>query len=197
MTSNVVGTTTGVNAPGRIVDVLAVPYGELSMLTGHPAGERVQFGAFAAACQHPEKVLLFRGHDHAHPLGRAIALWEEPDGLHGTFMVRPTLAGDELLADVLDGYVLAASIGFRATTVGRGREGELIVLEADLREVSLLSIGAYDGAKVLAVRRPTDRPGTWPSQPPTRAARRPLTGRGYLGEISGYTQGWPPARGQQ
>ncbi len=73
---------TTVDTPGRIVDLLAVPYNEMSFMTPNPAGERVVLGAFAAACRDPKKVLLFRGHDHQHPIGRAIALWEADDGLH-------------------------------------------------------------------------------------------------------------------
>ena len=96
-------------------------------------------------------------------------LWEEADGLHGTFIVRESALGDEALADIMDGYLPACSVGFKPTTVGRGQQGETIVMAGDLREVSLLPIGAYDSAKVLALRRPTDRPGVWMPRPVSAA----------------------------
>lgn len=194
-TSNAVGTTTGINAPGRCIDLLAVPYDEMSYLTQNPAGERVAYGAFADACREPSKVYLFRGHDHAHPIGRAVALWEERDGLHGTFIVRESALGDEALADVLDGYANACSVGFRPMTSGRGQQGETVVMAADLKEVSLLTLGAYDSARVLAVRRPTDQPGVsmsrlvrmeMESPSPSSAAAR----------TSSPLRSAPPARGK-
>ena len=190
MSVTAIGATTNVNAPGRIVDLLCVPYGEMSHLTGNPAGERVQYGAFAEACRHPDKVFLMVGHDHLHPVGRAFALWEEADGLHGTFRIRESALGDEVLADLHDGYLPACSVGFRPTTVGRGPKGETVVMAGDLREVSLLPIGAYDSARVLALRNATDRPGTWSPRLLSRmsttddVATSPwLTGRGRLGTI--------------
>ena len=195
MTSNAIGTTTNVNAPGRVIDLLAVPYGELSMLTQNPNGERVAFGAFADACREPSKVFLFRGHDHNFPIGRAVALWEETDGLHGTFIVRESALGDEVLADVLDGYLPACSVGFKPTTVGRGQQGETVVMAGDLREVSLLPIGAYDSAKVLALRRPTDQPGHW--MPRTSAAPTELSSTTWSAARTSSTPRWlAPVRGK-
>ena len=70
-----------------------------------------------------------------NPIGRAVALWEETDGLHGTFIVRESAHGDEALADIMDGYLPACSVGFKPTTVGRGQQGETVVMAGDLREV--------------------------------------------------------------
>ena len=115
------------------------------------------------------------------PVQRAITLWEEADGLHGCFSIRESALGDEVLADLHDGYLPACSIGFRPTSIGRGPSGESVVLAGDLREVSLLPIGAYDSARVLALRRATDRPGVWmprpPTAPPSAAARTSSTPR--------------------
>ena len=124
------------------------------------------------------------------PIGRAVALWEETDGLHGTFIVRESALGDEVLADVLDGYLPACSVGFKPTTVGRGQQGETVVMAGDLREVSLLPIGAYDSAKVLALRRPTDQPGLWMPRTSAALSRR----RRQLGQLLVRRRrlaGWP------
>jgi HK97 family phage prohead protease len=60
--------------------------------------------------------------------------------------------GDETLNDVREGYLPAMSVGFRPVQTRRGTGGVTEVVEAQLVEVSLLPIGAYDGARVLALR---------------------------------------------
>lgn len=153
---------TAVDAPGRTVDLVCVPYDELSYFTQNPNGERVLPGAFAGA--DPSGVFLFRAHDHANPIGRAVALWEEPDGLHGTFQIRENHDGDLALADIVDGYLPACSIGFRPVEARPGAQGETVIIRGQLKEVSLLPMGAYDGARVLALRNahnaPQQRQGT-------------------------------------
>jgi hypothetical protein len=79
----------GADVDGRTVDGCVVPYDEISYLTPNPDGERVLRGAFTkSATQRGSKIFLFRGHDHAHPVGRAVTFTDEPDGLHGTFRIR-------------------------------------------------------------------------------------------------------------
>jgi phage head maturation protease len=46
----------------------------------------------------------------------------------------------------------AFSVGFLPKRETRGADGAREVIEAQLHEVSLVPIGAYDGARVLAVR---------------------------------------------
>lgn len=150
-TSQTIGPTTGIDGAGRIVEGICVPYDEISYLTPNPHGERVLKGAFAAAGQ-TGPVFLFRGHDHQHPLGKAVSFTDEPYGLVGRFVVRESPAGDEVLEDVRDGYLPAMSVGFKPMQVRRGAQGETEVVEGMLKEVSLLPVGAYDGAKVLALR---------------------------------------------
>lgn len=143
----------GVDSDQRTIDGVCVPYDEISYLTPNPAGERVLRGAFAKSIsQQASKVFLFRGHDHAHPVGRAVAFADQPDGLHGSFRVRSSQLGDEVLDDLREGYLPAMSIGFKPVQTRRGRNGETEVVEGMLKEVSLLPIGAYDGARVLALR---------------------------------------------
>jgi HK97 family phage prohead protease len=142
-----------VNPDGRTLEGVVVPYDETSYLTPNPAGERVLRGAFAkSAKQRGGRVFLFRGHDHAHPVGRAVSFTDEPDGLHGTFTVRSSVLGDETLSDVREGYLPGMSVGFRPLQTRQGAAGETEVVEAQLMEVSLVAIGAYDGARVLALR---------------------------------------------
>jgi Escherichia/Staphylococcus phage prohead protease len=137
----------------RTVTGVVVPYDEVSYLTPNPDGERVMRGAFAkSARQRGDKIFLFREHDHAHPVGRALGFEDTDGGLTGTFQIRASVLGDETLSDVREGYLPAMSVGFKALQARRGADNATEIVEARLMEVSLVAIGAYDGARVLAVR---------------------------------------------
>lgn len=143
----------GVDGDGRTIDGVCVPYDEISYLTPNPSGERVMRGAFAKSlAQQAGRIFLFRGHDHSHPVGKAVSFEDRPDGLYGSFRVRSSVLGDEVLSDVAEGYLPAMSIGFKPVQARRGGNGETEIVEAQLKEVSLLPIGAYEGARVLAMR---------------------------------------------
>jgi HK97 family phage prohead protease len=68
------------------------------------------------------------------------------------FHARQSRIGDETLEEIRDGYLPGMSVGFRNVQVRRGEDGVREVVEAALIEVSLVTIPAYDGARVLAVR---------------------------------------------
>lgn len=138
---------------GRTLDVLAVPYDAPTRVGGYV--ETFIRGAFPGALERPQDVKLLAGHDHhGLPLGRATAMEDTAAGLRATFVVSQTRAGDEALTLVRDGALSAVSVGFvpdrdrwnpARTAVTRAR--------AHLLEVSLVAVGAYPAAKVLAVRR--------------------------------------------
>jgi HK97 family phage prohead protease len=145
----------GQDLEARTLHGCCVPYDEISYLTPNPNGERVRRGAFAKSIRQQDgKIFLFRAHDHSRPIGKALGFTEEADGLHGTFHIRENLLGDEVMADLREGYLPAMSIGFRAIQTRRGPNGETEVVEGMLKEVSILPLGAYDGARVLALRNP-------------------------------------------
>jgi phage head maturation protease len=82
----------GVDGDGRTIEGVCVPYDEISYLTPNPNGERVMRGAFSKSiAQQADRVFLFRGHDHSHPIGRAVAFDDQLDGLHGVFRVRSAM----------------------------------------------------------------------------------------------------------
>jgi HK97 family phage prohead protease len=72
--------------------------------------------------------------------------------LHGSFSIRRSTLGDEVISDLREGYLPAMSVGFKPVQVRRGKDGETEVVEGQLKEVSLLPIGAYEGARVLQLR---------------------------------------------
>lgn len=147
-----------VNEEARTVIGRCAPYDTVSYLTPKgPNGERVLRGAFSKSIQERAgKIFLYREHDRAHAIGRSTEWQEEPDGLLGSFHVRSAPLGDEVLAELRDGYLPGMSCGFRPIKTRRGRDGVTEVVEAALMEVSLVSIPAYDGAEVLALRHKAD-----------------------------------------
>jgi hypothetical protein len=144
----------GVDEDARTVVGRVAPYDETTYLVPDPSGERIARGAFGKSIREREtKIPLFVGHDHK---GAAIGLsvqWSDDDaGLVGSFRIKPGPAGDETLADVRGGFLPAMSVGFKPVEVRRGRDGAAVVTQAKLLEVSLVGVGAYDGAQVLATR---------------------------------------------
>lgn len=152
-----------VDIDARTIVGVCAPYDEISYLTPDPSGERIIRGAFAKSLrQRADKIFLFRGHDHGRAVARSSAFEDDDGGLVGTFHARASLIGDEALEEVRDGYLPGMSVGFRNVQVRRGQDGVREVVEAALLEVSLVTIPAYDGARVLAVR---DAYGDGPSYP--------------------------------
>jgi Escherichia/Staphylococcus phage prohead protease len=140
----------------RIVEGIVVPYGETSMLTEDPRGERFRSGSLTRTVKDRcDRVKLFRLHDHSVAVGKALA-WRPAHeaGLWAQFRIAATPAGDETLGEVREGMLDAFSIGFLPKRETRGADGAREIIEAQLHEVSLCPIGAYDGARVLAYRQP-------------------------------------------
>ena len=151
----------------RIVGGIAVPYNETSYLTPDPKGERFMPGSLTRTVKaRGDRLKLFRGgteHQHQVAIARPIELDpRHPDGLYTKWRIGRTPAGDAALNEVSEGLLDAFSVGFRAVRQRRGDDGAREILEAELVEVQLLPLGAYDGARVLEVRSPAavgPRPG--------------------------------------
>jgi HK97 family phage prohead protease len=141
----------------EIVGVVA-PYDETTYLVPIPGGERMRRGCFKKSiADRGDRVPLTTGHNHGGPiLGHSVAWRENPDGLVGTFKINPGPKGDELLTEARDGYWPAMSVGFEALDWVRGADGAQEVTAARLHEVSLVGVGAYAGAGVLAGRAGDD-----------------------------------------
>ena len=140
---------------GRTVHGVAVPYGQVAEVNdgGRPYRERFEFGAFGRSiAERGHKVRLLTQHDHRKlPVGRALELREERDGLYASFEVARTSDGDDLLELVRSGLVDSFSVGF--SPVRDRRDGDIVTrVEASLREVSAVSEPAYPGAAIAGVR---------------------------------------------
>jgi HK97 family phage prohead protease len=141
------------------------PYYETSNLAGVPGGERLLPGCFSASLNTRTRAIpLIVGHRHGEAAVGLATKWEDsPAGLVGTFQVRDDPTGDETLTHAAGGYLSAMSVGFEPTRVRRGVDGVTEVVAATLHEVSLVAVGAYSGARVMAVR--SAQPPQVPAQP--------------------------------
>ena len=140
---------------GRTLDVLAVPYDRATRVGG--IVETFTRGSFPDAVADPSKVKLLAGHDHQGlPLGRAVTVVDDPAGLRASFHVSATQAGDDALTLVRDGALTAVSIGFIPEPSGdrwNTSRTQVVRTRARLVEVSLVAVGAYPDAQVLALRQ--------------------------------------------
>ena len=142
---------------GRIVEGIVVPWNETTHMTSDPGGERFLPGSMTrTVAERGDRVKLFRAHAHDRAIGRPMA-WDAKHalGLWARFRIARTPAGAEVMDEVREGMLDAFSIGFRALRTRRNPDdGVREVVEAALHETSLAPIGAYDGARVLALRTP-------------------------------------------
>lgn len=163
----------------RIVEGVVVPWNETSFLTPDPRGERFRPGSLTRTIkERGERVKLYRNHDHGTAIGKALA-WKSTHegGLWGQFRIAATPAGDDVLLELREGMLDAFSVGFRPVREARGGDGAREIVEAHLHEVSLCPIGAYDGARVLAMRSPSSSTSTLPPMPEVNLAPLVLPSR--------------------
>jgi len=137
----------------RLVDLRIVPWGVIGQTRDGP--ERFRRGAFRGT--NPSDVTLEAiGAHGSEPgvqlAGRGVELSDREDGMHGTFRVSRTRAGDELLELARDGVYRAASVVFEPVKSRSGADGVTERELARMVRVGIVERGAYPGAQVLAVR---------------------------------------------
>ncbi len=139
----------------RIVEGIVVPWGETSYLTPDPKGERFRPGSLTRTItERGDRVKLYRNHDHNTAVGKSIQWKNTKAGMWAQFRIANTPPGDAVLAEIQEGMLDAFSVGFVPKREARGEDGAREVIEAQLHEVSITPMGAYEGARVLAVRNP-------------------------------------------
>ncbi len=141
---------------GRRVFGVCVPYQRVADIVefdGSQFREMFIKGSFARSiAMRGHKIKLMASHDQRRfPIGKATALEERDDGLHGEFAIPNTREGDDVLTLVRDGVLDSFSIGFSAVR-DRRENGVVVRAEASLREVSLVAMPAYEGAAVAGIR---------------------------------------------
>lgn len=146
---------------GRTISGIVVPFNDPSTVrdAGGPAYEEsFQRGAFAKTLsERRSPVKLLMHHDDKNPIGVASLLEERDEGLYGEFRVSHTRSGDDALALVQDGALGGFSIGFIPVIPSQKSFGRSVVrTEVKLRETSLVTFPAYEGAQVTGVRSLAD-----------------------------------------
>lgn len=145
---------------GRTVHGIAVPYNAPTPISewGLTYNEEFQRGSFARTiAERGSKVKFLEQHDPLKPLGRATVLREDSSGLYAEFQVSKTQRGDEALELIRDGALDSFSIGFLPVTDEKRDGGKRIIRrEVKLREVSIVTFPAYEGAVVQGVRSLSD-----------------------------------------
>lgn len=147
----------GVDVPQRIIEVIAVPYGQEAVVAyrGEMWKESFQRGAFDGIETRTSPVMVNREHRRGDTVGKVLKWWpERAEGLVAEVRVARTARGDETLA-LADEGMIRASIGFGVrlrdqvldrTTMTRR------ILKAFADHLSLVEDPAYVGAEVLGVR---------------------------------------------
>lgn len=152
-----------------VLEGICAPYDETTFLAGEGRGERILRGAFRKTAREQQGHLkLFRDHDHSRPIGYAQKISDRhPDGLWAAFKLADGDRYSEVRDELRQGLLTDLSIGFRAVQERVGADGAREITEAQLAEVSLVPIGAYHSARVLAMRQAVtiDYPHAPPSPP--------------------------------
>lgn len=169
------------DAARRQIGGIVVPYGIVGRTSMGPL--RIAAGAVVL----PDdlgRVKLLADHDGAQPIGYGIAATDTADGLDMTFQLPDGAAGDAALADaspdrrLRDGLSIGAELDEYAET-----DEALEVLSCRLREVSLVSVPAFEDARVnrvAATAQPNGgnaMPEALPPMParPTQPIGQPIT----------------------
>lgn len=141
------------NADSRVIEGTAVTYGTTGTPGGEFSGRRMSFasGAFGRSLRaRADKVRLLVQHDHAHPIGKLVDWQDTGDGLFTSWKIASTAAGDQALVEASEGIRDGLSVG--AEIISHKNVGSTIhVTEARLLEVSLVTVPAFDDARVTRV----------------------------------------------
>ncbi|OAT79311.1 phage major capsid protein [Desulfotomaculum copahuensis] len=120
--------------------------------TGLPFNERIQPGAFKRSLEDGQDVLALVDHDRGKVIGRVangtLSLREDANGL--LVEIKPnveTTFGKDIVASVKRRDITSMSFGFICRK-DQWKDNVREVLDADLREVSIVSMPAYSGTSI-------------------------------------------------
>ena len=148
---------TGVDVKQRILEVIAVPYGQEAPVEyrGEMWLESFDRGAFDGIETRTNPVMVNREHRKGDTVGKVLTWWpERTEGLVAEVRVARTPRGDETLALAEDGMI-RASIGFGVRLRDQVLERSSMkrrIRKAFVDHLGLVEDPAYTGAEVLGVR---------------------------------------------
>lgn len=153
---------------GRTLEGMVIPFNVEATVADppnfEPYRESIAPGAFRSITNAPNRVLLDFEHYGAQAdavgsmgsiagtLGHAVSLQERGDGLWGQFRVLRGADGDKALELAREGVLGGFSAAMRPLRSTRTASGVLQRLKVHLDRVSLCRVGAYDQARVMAIR---------------------------------------------
>lgn len=154
--------------PKREIEGLVIPFDTVSRVADpprfEPYEESVRAGAFRAVTGAPNRVLLDFEHygamddvlgsmgSIAGTLGHARHLEETSSGLYGNFRVLRGSDGDKALELAQEGVLAGFSAAMKPLRSVRTARGVVERVKVHLDRVSLCRVGAYERARVMAVR---------------------------------------------
>ena len=99
-----------------------------------------------------QKIKLLSQHDMKKPIGRMIAADVKDDGIYATFKLSRSTGGNDALVMAQEGLVSGLSIGAEIIASKPSRDGHIVVSQAILKEVSLVTEAAFKSAAVTEIR---------------------------------------------
>lgn len=130
----------------RIIEGLAVPFGEIAQL-GDAKYQFTEGSLRPARARTP----LLMGHDTNRPVGVLMGLDDTAHGAVARFKIDRGPEGDLALEQAQSGSRAGLSIGAQIVAADSGEDGVRVVTQASLLEVSLCSIAAFSEAAVTSV----------------------------------------------
>jgi len=133
----------------RIISGVVVPYGKVGNTSAGP----VIFERGSIQVPNTSKIKLLAQHEQTASgvIGRAQSLTDGVDAMHGTFKVSASRDGENFLIKAAEGLLDGLSVGVDVIASAPGKDGNLYVSKAILREVSLVETPAFAEAVVTSV----------------------------------------------
>tara|TARA_R110000868_G_scaffold205137_2_gene453508 strand:- start:3876 stop:5453 length:1578 start_codon:yes stop_codon:yes gene_type:complete len=130
----------------------------------------VVFAANSIDVTDVSKIRLLSQHDMKKPVGKMIsAEVRANDGIYATFKLSRSTGGNDALIQAQEGLVSGLSVGAEIIASKPSRDGHIVVTEARLKEVSLVTEAAFKSAAVTEIRaeeNPTDEEKQQPESEP-------------------------------
>jgi HK97 family phage prohead protease len=147
---------------GRTIEARIIPYGETATICDPPeyVTQQARFapGAFERQINAAHRVKVWLSTLHEQGLrgiiGHGETLEDRDDGVYASFRVHENADGDKALMMVREGLLPSMSVEFIDLQPTQPRNGIVERVRCHLDRVSLVPVGAYKGAQVLALREP-------------------------------------------
>ncbi|MDD7687542.1 MAG: hypothetical protein PT944_06485 [Actinomycetaceae bacterium] len=125
----------------RTIEGLLLPYGE----QGYTNKGRVSASRGRLKASKTSPVFLNVEHDQRHRIGRAVSLQERSDGIHATFHIAGTAAGDDALLEASEGLRASLSIEIDKPVIRAGK-----IVGGTITGAALVAQPAFPSAMLTA-----------------------------------------------